>query len=390
MEHTRILIGGDVCPINRNAELFCSGDVRALFNDLVEEFEAADLTIVNLECPLIEQPTPIAKTGPVLGAATECVKGLAQSRIHCVGLANNHALDHGPAGLENTIRACQAAGIQTFGAGRNLGEAGQMLVVKAGSLRIGLFGASEQEWSIATENSPGANPLDLVENIRTLNDHRDKVDYAIVLLHDGAEHYPFPSPRLRKVCRFFIEQGAGMVVCQHSHCAGAYEPYLHGHIIYGQGNLIADSPNRDHTWHEGFLIRLTIAPDLSAGWQPIPLTQSDSSPGARRMSPENERAFCARLAERSQAIMEDGFVERNWRRFCLRRRNDLMSYLLGHGRLLRRLNRNGGIVRHFLRKQRLRELRNCFFCDTHREVHLEVLNQYLKENGGPFVVNPEK
>ena len=379
MRETKILIGGDVCPMHRNAPIFCAGDARALFNDLVEEFEAADLTIVNLECPLIERPTPIAKTGPVLGAATESVKGLAQGRIRCVGLANNHVLDHGAPGLENTLRACAGAGIQTFGAGKNLEEAGRMLVVRAGSLRIGLLGASEQEWSIATENSPGANPLDLIECTRALNDHRDKVDFAIVLLHDGAEYYPFPSPRLRKVCRFLIEQGAGMVVCQHSHCAGAHEAYRHGHIIYGQGNLIADSPGRDHNWHEGFLIHLTIAPDLSARWQPIPFTQSDSSPGARRMSPEQERAFLASLGERSEAIKDDRFVARNWRQFCLEQQHSVMSFVLGHGRLLRRLNINGGLIRLWHRKQRLRKLRNCFACDIHREVFMEVVDQYLEE-----------
>ena len=35
--------------------------------------------------------------------------------------------------------------------------------------------------------------------------------------------------------RFIIEQGARMVICQHSHCAGCYEKYQNGHIIYGQG-----------------------------------------------------------------------------------------------------------------------------------------------------------
>ena len=255
-----------------------------------------------------------------------------------------------------------------------------MLVVKAGPLRIGLLGASEQEWSIASENSPGANPLDLIECARTLKRQMDTVDISIVLLHDGAEFYPFPSPRLRKVCRFLIEQGVGMVICQHSHRAGTYEAYGGGHIIYGQGNLIFDSPGRDQAWHEGFLIRLTVAPDLSVTWQPVPYTQSDSLPGARRMSPERERDFLAGLAERSEAIKDERFVARAWEQFCRSHRHAFMSFVLGHGRLLRRLNRNGGVVRHVHRKQRLREIRNCVVSDIHREVFLEVLDQYLGED----------
>ncbi len=204
--------------------------------------------------------------------------------------------------------------------------------------------------------------------------------FMIVLLHDGAEFYPFPSPRLRKVCQFLIEQGADLVVCQHSHCAGAYEAYGNGHIIYGQGNLISDWPDRDGSWHEGFLIRLTIGSDLRARWQPIPYTQSDRLPGARRMTAAREKRFLIGLAERSQAIKDEGFVGRAWEQFCRKNRHDVMSFILGHGRFLGRLNRNGWLVKRVHGKQRLREIRNCVGSDTNREVLLGALNQCLGED----------
>jgi poly-gamma-glutamate synthesis protein (capsule biosynthesis protein) len=380
MKQASIIIGGDVCPTQRNAQYFCKGDARGLFHDLLEELAAADLVVANLECPLIQKPSPIAKTGPILAGSTAAIRGLVESHIHCLGLANNHALDHGAPGLLSTLRACAVGGIQTFGAGKNLDEARRMLVVKVGPWRIGLLGASEQEWSIATESSPGANPLDLVECAGTLNRHRGMVDFSLVLLHDGAEFYPFPSPRLRKVCRFLIDQGANMVVCQHSHCAGAYEAYGGGHIIYGQGNLLVDSPGRETSWHEGFLIRLTLEQDFPARWDPVPYLQSDSNPGAKRMPPDRARAFLQALAERSRAIQDDGFVARAWEQFCSRQRHSFISFVLGHGPLLRRLNHNGGVVRHLHRKQRLREIKNCVVSDTNREVFLEVLDQYLAES----------
>src|SRR5262249_43427774 len=162
-----------------------------------------------------------------------------------------------------------------------------------------------------------------------LNRHRDNVDFSIVLLHDGAEHYPFPSPRLQKVCRFLVEQGAGLVVCQHSHCAGAHETYRGGHIIYGQGNLMCDWPEMYGAWHEGFLIRLVIGPNRTASWQPIPYTQSDGGPGARRMSPQREQIFLNAFDARSLAIQETGFVDRNWEEFCHARRHGIMNFILG-------------------------------------------------------------
>ena len=40
-----ILVGGDVCPIRRSMPYFHQGDAPAMFNDLMPDFEDADLTI---------------------------------------------------------------------------------------------------------------------------------------------------------------------------------------------------------------------------------------------------------------------------------------------------------------------------------------------------------
>jgi histidinol-phosphate/aromatic aminotransferase/cobyric acid decarboxylase-like protein len=103
-------------------------------------------------------------------------------------------------------------------------------------------------------------------------------------------------------------------------------------------------------------------------------------PGARRMPADRARVFLGELAERSQAIKDDGFVARSWEQFCRRQRHGVMNFVLGHGRLLGRLNQNGWVVRHVHGKQRLREIRNCVGSDTNREVLLEALNQCLGED----------
>jgi poly-gamma-glutamate capsule biosynthesis protein CapA/YwtB (metallophosphatase superfamily) len=378
MRQIKIVIGGDVCPTARDVPLFQQADGAGLFHELLEEFATADLSLVNLECPLIEQQTPILKTGPVLGAPSDCVKGLVSSHIECVGLANNHILDHGADGLENTLRVCSGAGLSTFGAGHNCEEAGKILVVNAGELRIGLLAMAEQEWSIATDDAPGANPWDPIRFVRTMQRHRGSYDFLIVLLHSGLEYYPWPTPRLMRTCRFIIEQGARMVVCQHSHCAGCYENYQNGHIIYGQGNLLFDSPDAEPSCHEGFLIRLLINPDLNCEWQPVPYVQSEAQPGASRMPPEREGAFLKKLSERSQAIQEPGRVKAAWDDYCAERHHYFMSGLLGHNRLLRRLNRHGAIVNHLYPEERLLVLTNILRCDMHRETALTVLNHHFR------------
>ena len=76
-----VVIGRDICPVGRSTPYFIDGDAPRLFNDLLNEFEKADLTISNLECPLIRKESPILKSGPVLGADSVCVNGFKNAHI---------------------------------------------------------------------------------------------------------------------------------------------------------------------------------------------------------------------------------------------------------------------------------------------------------------------
>ena len=95
----KIIIGGDVCPINRNESYFKKGDVKSIFNDLLPEFKHADFSIVNLECPLIDKYTPIIKNGPILGISSKCINGIKNSGVKLINLSNNHVLNDGKKGL---------------------------------------------------------------------------------------------------------------------------------------------------------------------------------------------------------------------------------------------------------------------------------------------------
>jgi poly-gamma-glutamate capsule biosynthesis protein CapA/YwtB (metallophosphatase superfamily) len=363
-----ILIAADICPIEDNLTYFINGDATTLFNDLLPEIQGADLAIANLECPLIEQPSSIVKTGPVFGESSACINGIRQAGFDVLCLANNHIMDHGPAGLENTLRVCAKAGISTVGAGPNLSAASQILINKVGNLRIGVLALAEHEFSIATASSYGANPLDLIDFVRTVNQNRRLFDYLVVLLH-GSHEFLVPTPRIKKTCRFMIEMGANAVIVQHPHCLGCYEDYRDGHIVYGQGALILDEPiyRNLKSFHEGFLVKLTIGDDLRSQINIVPFVQSDPAPGARRMPPDREQQFRQAVADKSAAIKDDAFVEAQWRRFCEERKHSYVSTLLGHNRVLRKLNSSGWVQKIIYADRQLLAVKNIVACETHRE-----------------------
>lgn len=370
-----VLIGADICPIEENRRHFIAGDADSLFHDLLPEMRGADMVIANLECPLIAAPSPIHKTGPIFGEPGDCIRGMKAGGISVLGLANNHILDHGPQGLCNTIDVCRQAGVSTVGAGRNLAEASRLLIQKAGDARVAVYACAENEFTIATPKTWGANPLNLIEFVRTIEAHRGQFDHLIVLVHGSAEFHA-PTPRIQDTCRFMVEMGANTVLVQHPHILGGCEAYRGGHIVYGQGALVMDEAvyRSKRSFHEGFLVKVTVKPGSPATTEWLPFEQSDPTPGARRLTGEKRSRLLQQLEERSKAILNPDFVAEEWRRFCADREHSYMSSVLGHGGILRRLNSKGLLERAFYGPDRLAAVRNVVSCETHREALQTILD----------------
>jgi len=373
-----IVIGGDVCPVGRNDSLFKEGNASSIFSDLLDVFRSSDFSIVNLECPLIESKSPIKKNGPTLGVESACVNGLKNAGINAVTLANNHIMDHGIKGLRNTIEVCRNAGIQTVGAGMNVKEAGKPLYHSIENKKIGIIGVAENEFSIAEEDSAGANPLNLYQTSQVIKENRSDLDLLIILYHGGKELYEYPSPLLADTCRFLIETGADVVIVQHTHCPGTIEEYQNGYIVYGQGNLIFDKYKSQPAFRKGFLVMLT---SLSSGkkldLQIIPYVQSDKFPGAKRMAAKDEAEFLQMMQKRSKQISEKGFIEESWNKLCENKKQAYLNRILGPNRIIKKLNSYYWFRKLFYGDDFMLRLRNTITCESHHEVLLTLFKKNM-------------
>lgn len=228
-----ILIGADCVPTRSNIDLFATGDSQTLLGEELNNIlQKADYRIFNLEVPLTDQVHPILKCGPNLIAPTKCVAGYKAMHVDLLTLANNHILDQDQQGLASTCSVLDAAEIAYTGVGKTPEEAAKPYIFECEGKRIGVYACAEHEFSIVTEYSAGANPVDLLETPDHIAALKEECDYVIVLYHGGKEHYRYPSPNLQKVCRKFVEKGADLVVCQHSHCIGCEEKIPGGVQLY--------------------------------------------------------------------------------------------------------------------------------------------------------------
>lgn len=367
-----ILIGGDICPTGTIQNAFIDGNANAIFHDLLDEIAKTDLSIANLECPIISRETPIVKAGLILGASNKCIKGFMAAKWNVLNLANNHSFDHGARGLQETIQTIRQAGLCVVGAGLNIKEAQEPFITKINGKRIVIYSMAEREYSIADEKIPGANPLDLINFANAIKQYKHH-DIFIVLLHGGKEHYPYPSPEMVRRCRFMVDMGADAVICCHTHCPLPWEIYAERPIVYGLGNLVFEPLHKPPiTWYEGYLAKLTIE-GKNVRLKAIPYFQSHEQSGARKMNDVEQKHFFDEMKKKNAQIQDNKFLKQQWVNHCRKHKDLYLEELFGYNRLMSKARSLLLNILHS-KKEVLRAL-HMVQCETHQE----ILNTIFKD-----------
>jgi poly-gamma-glutamate synthesis protein (capsule biosynthesis protein) len=377
-----ILIGGDLCPTKSNYALFKKADVLTLFGqELLDVLNNSDIRIFNLEVPLTDVEIPIEKCGVNLLAPTYVIKGIKAIGPSVFGLSNNHILDQGEQGLFSTMNLLTENGILYVGAGRDIDEAAQPLFIERNDIIIGLYCCAEHEFTIATKTSGGANPFDILTSFEHIRRTRQKCDYLIVLYHGGKEHYQYPSPNVQIWCRKMVENGADLIVCQHSHCIGCEENYLGAKIVYGQGNFIFDH-SKNELWNSGLLILAEIEFDNKINIQYIPIQRINNT--VRLAAGEAKQKILNGFYVRSNSITDDLFVKKNYEIFA----RDMINHYLTLLFKIKTLQSVLKIVRKFFGNKLFHKfclnkpmlvLLNMMECEAHRELFITGLKMTIKD-----------
>ncbi|HKK41833.1 MAG TPA: CapA family protein [Bacteroidales bacterium] len=377
MKPVTIIIGGDLAPTGTNFSFFGEGNIDALVDrKLLDVLEAADARIFNLELPLTDVSNPIKKDGPNNKAPVSSVNGIKKLNPSCLGLANNHIMDHDDQGLFSTLRILEKNYIPYTGVGGNIEEAARPYIFEFGNTKIGLYTCAEHEFSIAGEDKAGANPFDPLESTDHIAEIKSVCDYVIVLYHGGKELYRYPSPYLQKVCRKMAQKGADLVVCQHSHCIGAAETYDDSVLVYGQGNFLFDRTDDEH-WQTSLLVKATFTDKMTVDY--IPLCRK--GPGIEAPDEEHGSEIMSDFILRSGQIREKGFVEREFSNYCSENGLFYLDAFAGFGRVLRKVDSllHGLLSKMLFSLKKLNMIQNFVECEAHRELFINYLRIKRKD-----------
>lgn len=368
----RITVMGDICPSWGYSDLFKTGDPSVIFGDILDCIGDTDYLVANLESPVTLNDNKLSKNSVCLKANPAELSVIKKAGIDAMAIANNHILDYGVSGLEDTVRYLQENNIEFYGAG-DIEEAVKPLIKEIKGMKIAFLAFAEREFNCPIDYQKGANLWDDLSSIDLIRHVRKQCDFLIVQYHGGIEHYRYPSPCLRKKCRAMAEAGANFITCQHSHCIGTHENWHGAEILYGQGNSIFGYEKGDNLWNNGLIAQIDITDGFRTKYIPITATVK----GERLLNQSEADELIADFEKESDKIFSDEFIKTQWDQFCDTQRDAYLPMLFCYGRINNKINRvtRGFLIEIFTRYKNRRNTMNLIRCDAHREVIQTILEK---------------
>lgn len=239
-----------------------------VFAGITAEVRRADLAFANVEIPwTTSRKGTVRKTKEelkrrdqfILKADPQHAPFFAKAGFDMAALANNHAMDYGWEGLEQTMGLLDGQRIGYSGGGANLRDAMRPAIrVLPDGTRVGLVSAmafmtAGALWKItpATEKTPGVSTLSFGGTIgkeaeqwlsNYVQDARKGCDLLVVAVHWGTERKSLPNPYQVSLGRALVDAGADIVWGHHPHVLQGAELYRGKPILYSMGNLISALP----------------------------------------------------------------------------------------------------------------------------------------------------
>lgn len=237
-----LLFTGDILLARSvNYQIWQHNNPSYPFEKVGEVLRAADLTFINLENPLVEN-CPLTNEGMIFCGDLRNVAGLVDAGIDVVGLANNHTLNYGQAGLEETVNILRKTGLSPV-------CSGEFATQDIRGLHFAFLAYNDVPARVDSER--------MEERIR---EAKETAAVVILYFHWGSEYTAYPNQRQQQLAHSAVEAGADLVIGSHPHWIQSVEIYQGAPILYSLGNFVFDQEWSRKT-KEGLAARCTFYQD---------------------------------------------------------------------------------------------------------------------------------
>jgi poly-gamma-glutamate capsule biosynthesis protein CapA/YwtB (metallophosphatase superfamily) len=265
-DRVRIVFGGDTAFGESYQARYAAAGGRNILAErgyahcsakLAPLLRRADHVVLNLETPLsARRENAVANKTYVHWADPEkSVAALKDLNVAAVSLANNHAADLGPAGLEDTFTALSEAGIAAFGAGENADSALRAHLAAPRladrELPVAVIGAyvrndsGERQRLYAADGRAGVAPLDVeavAAEIARVRAARPDA-FVIAFPHWGG-NYLGRTPDQVEIADALFAAGADLILGHGAHRLQEIERRDGRWAVFGLGNFVFNSGGR--------------------------------------------------------------------------------------------------------------------------------------------------
>jgi len=232
-ESVSILFAGDLMLDRYNRTIMDRNGADFFTQEIGEVFLKNDLNILNLEGPVtsnqsVSLNTEVGEAGHFKFTFDKenTKKFLAQNRINTVNLGNNHILNFGESGAQETIDFLKENGVEYFGS--PLDDKNAYIEKNINGLKIALV-SYNRFYKLGSENT-----------VNKIKDAKGKNDIVIVYTHWGNEYELVQSEIQTSIAHSFIDNGADLIIGSHPHVVQPIEIYKNKVIFYSLGNFVFD------------------------------------------------------------------------------------------------------------------------------------------------------
>jgi poly-gamma-glutamate synthesis protein (capsule biosynthesis protein) len=299
-------------------------DFGYVWGDALEELQrrAPQARIVNLETAVTAAEDAWPGKGIHYRMHPRNAPCLAAAGIDCCVLANNHVLDWGYRGLEETLQTLRAAGIRTAGAGRDAEEAAVPAAIEiAGGGRVLVFAYAMESsgvppaWAAAHGRAGVSCLADLSARsadavCARVREARRAGDIVVISIHWGGNWgYEVLQEERAFAHRLVDGQAADVLHGHSSHHPRGIEIYRERVILYGCGDFLND--------YEGIGGHESFRPELSLMYFPTLDAASGRLQGLA-LAPMRVRRFRLQHAAEEEARWLQRTLDRESRVFGTR------------------------------------------------------------------------
>lgn len=239
-----LIATGDVIPARSvNYQTVSRNDFKWPFEKTASFLKDADVTLINLESPLING-CPTTNKGMIFCGSKHHVEGLRYAGVDVANFANNHLGNYGKEGILETKKLLEENGIAVTG------------------ISGGLFKEiKEVKFTFLGYNDiVGGELLSRVEVDKIKSEvfsAKKNSDIVIVSFHWGDEYTAQPNNRQKELAHLSIDSGADLIIGNHPHWVQPVEIYKNKLIVYAHGNFIFDQMWSEKT-KEGIMGKYTF------------------------------------------------------------------------------------------------------------------------------------